>query len=200
MKIVILPGTAEPALEPGSATAAPADGHGFALGGDDGRWLLVDVSSEVAGQLLGGELNLSPWAGAAAVLPLLLTDARRGHLEGLHALIGGMPVDLYATPSVFEDFTAQLQRRPPALPGCPVHWQLLPVAAISLVDEEDKLRWPLPTVATAPCAMTDQRQCRRRNDVNPMPRLSAWLRLVCWVVVLVLKVAGCRLRIRFCAD
>lgn len=135
MKIVILPGPAEPALEPGSATAAPGDGHGFALGSDDGRWLLVDVSSEVAGQLLGGELTLSPWAGAAAVLPLLLTDARRGHLEGLHALIGGMPVDLYATPSVFEDFTAQLRRRPPALPGCPVHWQLLPVAGDRVVAD-----------------------------------------------------------------
>lgn len=133
MKIVILPGAGEPAADPETMLRTAGEAHGFALGNEAGRWLLVDVSAEVAGQLLGGELQLSPGAATSRALPLLLTDARPRHLEGLQTLLCGSPVELYATPAVFEDFTAELPHRPAPPIGCAVHWHLLPVAGDRVV-------------------------------------------------------------------
>lgn len=128
MKLVVLPGGDEATAGAAGVAQDPADAHGFAIGGDDGRWLLVDVSAEGAGQLLRHRLGLAAELLAARAMRLLLTDARPRHIAGLQALLAAGPVELFATPAVFEVFTEQLPQQCAASLGSEVHWHLLPLA------------------------------------------------------------------------
>lgn len=107
----------------------------------DGRWLLVNISAAVAHSLCAptaaspAQPDRRKTDGAAAALPpgwadaasrsVVLTDARIEWVEGLLALRDGPPIDLYATPWVFEALA-------PAMPvlqaSCGLRWHLIAVA------------------------------------------------------------------------
>jgi len=100
-----------------------------AIGTAEGRWLLVNVSASVAGQL-GGAPPTPALRGLrdADVRALVLTDAQVEHAGGLLGLRGGAPIDLYATPAVFEELTNELPVLPLLEHYCGVHWRVVPVA------------------------------------------------------------------------
>lgn len=100
-----------------------------ALGTGDGRWVLVNVSASVAEQLATGRPALPhPGLRDADVRAVLLTDAQIEHVGGLLGLRAGAPIDLYATPAVFEDLTTTLPVLPVLQHYCGVHWRVVPVA------------------------------------------------------------------------
>ncbi len=92
-------------------------------------WLLLNLSGSVACRLEGDPalagVAAEPSASQQAVL---LTDAQLDQVAGLISLKGGAPIDLYATPSVFEDLTITMPVLPELQRHCGVHWHLVPVA------------------------------------------------------------------------
>lgn len=92
-------------------------------------WLLLNLSGPVASRLVDDPLLAGlvaePGAGAQ---PVLLTDARLDQVAGLISLRDGAAIDLYATPSVFEDLTSTLPVLPELQRHCEVHWHIVPVA------------------------------------------------------------------------
>ncbi|MBL8340627.1 MAG: hypothetical protein JNL30_04090 [Rubrivivax sp.] len=105
-----------------------ADG-GVPAFGSGGHWALVNISAAVARQL--GEDRL-PLAAAGLATPevrtVVLTDAQLEHVSGLLSLRGGAPIDLYATPAVFEELSSNLPVLPALQHYCGVHWRVIPVA------------------------------------------------------------------------
>jgi pyrroloquinoline quinone biosynthesis protein B len=69
-----------------------------------------------------------PGLAEAGVRTVVLTDAQVDHVSGLLSLRDGAPIDLYATPAVFE----MLSQNVPVLQilqhYCGVHWHVIPVA------------------------------------------------------------------------
>ena len=82
--------------------------------GDDHAWCRVDAGR---GMTNGDE-------GAAVVL----TGMQRDQVSGLLDLRDGAPIDLYATPAVFEHLTLTLPLLPVLQQFCGVQWHLIPVA------------------------------------------------------------------------
>jgi pyrroloquinoline quinone biosynthesis protein B len=104
--------------------ALSADG-----GSDAARpWLLLNLSGVVASRLENDPSFAGVAAGADAQQPVLLTDAHIDQVAGLISLRGGAPIDLYATPSVFEDLTTTLPVLPELERHCGVHWHMVAVA------------------------------------------------------------------------
>ena len=136
MKILILRGGGEPRRRhPGPTAAAGSDAvftreRGvMAIGNGSGRWVLVNMSPAVAHQLDNDRrLDQHPGLPGADVRAVVLTDAQVDHVGGLLSLRDGAPIDLYATPSVFEDLTATLPVLPVLQHYCDVHWHVVPVA------------------------------------------------------------------------
>lgn len=92
-------------------------------------WLLMNLSGPVASRLqsdpaLAGVLCRCGGPGQT----VLLTDAQIDQVAGLISLRGGAPIELYATPSVFEDFTFTMPVLPELERHCNVHWHIVPVA------------------------------------------------------------------------
>lgn len=103
--------------------------HGItALGTADGRWLLINVSAAVAQQLADGGAPHLPGLHDAQVRAVVLTGAQIEQAGGLLGLRGGAPIDLYATPAVFEELTSALPVLPVLQHYCGVHWRVVPVA------------------------------------------------------------------------
>ena len=101
----------------------------MALGNGSGQWLLVNMSPAVAHQLdRDPRLDGHPGLADAEVRAVVLTDAQIDHVGGLLSLRDGPPIDLYATPAVFEQLTTALPVLPVLQHYCGVHWQVLPVA------------------------------------------------------------------------
>lgn len=131
MKIVILRGGQ--ALRrrrdaTGPATSTRERGV-MALGNGSGRWVLVNMSPGVAHQL-DSDLRLDSHPGLPEpdVRAVVLTDAQVDHVGGLLGLRDGAPIDLYATPAVFEQLTTALPVLPVLQHYCGVHWHVVPVA------------------------------------------------------------------------
>lgn len=59
---------------------------------------------------------------------VVLTAARIDQVAGLIGLRHGQPIDLYTTPSIFEDLTTTVPVLPEVQRQCDVHWRLIPVA------------------------------------------------------------------------
>lgn len=126
MRIVILRGS-DPVSSSGQPDAAT---RGItALGTDDGRWVLINVSAAVAQQLACGQ-HADTWPARfdCDVRAVVLTDAQLEHVGGLLGLRNGGAIDLYATPAVFEDLTTTLPVLPVLQHYCGVHWHVVPVA------------------------------------------------------------------------
>lgn len=133
MKILILRGgAARRRRSPGVAhelAASTRERGVMAIGNGSGRWVLVNMSPAVAHQLDSDQrLDTHPGLPGADVRAVVLTDAQVDHVGGLLSLRDGAPIDLYATPSVFEDLTATLPVLPVLQHYCDVHWHVVPVA------------------------------------------------------------------------
>ena len=101
----------------------------MAIGNGSGRWVLVNMSSAVAHQLdSDAALDSHPGLPGADVRGVVLTDAQVDHVGGLLSLRDGAPIDLYATPAVFEQLTTVLPVLPVLQHYCGVHWHVVPVA------------------------------------------------------------------------
>lgn len=92
-------------------------------------WLLMNLSGPVASRLesdpaLAGVMR-RPGPDSQ---PILLTDARLDQVAGLISLRDGAPIELYATPSVFEDLSSTMPVLPELERHCGVHWHIVPVA------------------------------------------------------------------------
>ncbi len=85
-------------------------------GNDESTWCRVDAGRGVA--------NGDDEDGAAVVL----TGMQREQVSGLLDLRDGAPIDLYATPAVFEHLTLTLPLLPVLQQFCGVQWHLIPVA------------------------------------------------------------------------
>jgi pyrroloquinoline quinone biosynthesis protein B len=99
----------------------------------DGRdWVLFNASPDIA-QQIRERPALQPRHGVrdTPIAAVVLTDAQIDHVNGLLNLREGAPIDLYATPGVFEQLTAGLPILPVLEHYCGVHWHLLPVAGES---------------------------------------------------------------------
>jgi pyrroloquinoline quinone biosynthesis protein B len=126
MKILVL-GSAGRAVcrqcEPGARPPAPRSAGAIAVAGAEGRWLLLNSAS---GTLRHPQIEAA--VAARAIAGVVLLDAQLDHAASLLALVREQPLNLYATPGVFEALTSRLL--PPALleGGCAVRWHLLPVA------------------------------------------------------------------------
>ncbi len=98
-------------------------------GGELPPWLLLNLSGQVAYRLEGDPALAGVAAEASAPQQsVLLTDAQLDQVAGLISLRRGAPIDLYATPSVFEDLTITMPVLPELQRHCGVHWHLVPVA------------------------------------------------------------------------
>jgi pyrroloquinoline quinone biosynthesis protein B len=99
------------------------------------------VHSARSGQARGApSLMLSPgddtWCrvdaghvdGDGADTCVVLTGMQRDQIDGLLDLRNGAPIDLYATPAVFEHLTLALPLLPVLQQFCGVQWHLIPVA------------------------------------------------------------------------
>jgi pyrroloquinoline quinone biosynthesis protein B len=131
MKIVILRGgKALRRRHGGSGTSGSTRERGvMALGNGSGHWVLVNMSPGVAHQL-DSDLRLDTHLGLPEpeVRAVVLTDAQVDHVGGLLSLRDGAPIDLYATPAVFEQLTTALPVLPVLQHYCGVHWRVVPVA------------------------------------------------------------------------
>ena len=140
MKIVILQGGAKrrrrraPVASATAAAGARPERGVLALGNGEGQWVLINVSPAVAHQLdSDGRLDRHLGLPDAEVRAVVLTEPQIDSVGGLLSLRGGAPIDLYATPAVFEQLTTALPVLPVLQHYCGVHWHVVPVAGDRLV-------------------------------------------------------------------
>ena len=101
----------------------------IALGNGSGQWVLINMSPAVAHQLdTDPGLLQHPGLQGGEVRAVVLTDAQVDHVGGLLSLRDGPVIDLYATPTVFEQLTTALPVLPVLQHYCGVHWRVVPVA------------------------------------------------------------------------
>ncbi len=168
MKLVVLKGGSEAvplqAASPATGVSTRAPGA-LAISGDQQRWVLVNMSPAVAGQLCGDARLLRHRGLAdAPVRAVVLTDSQVDHVTGLLSLRDGAPIHLYATPAVFEELTHTLPVLPLLQHYCSVHWHVIPVAgesreAVFRVEGQPTLEFtavatdgPLPLHSARPAA------------------------------------------------
>lgn len=111
------------ACSPGARAAASRAAGAVAVAGAEGRWLLLNCATDT---LRHPQIESAMAAGAIA--GVVLFDAQIDHAASLMALAREQPLNLYATPGVFEALTQRLLPPGPIDGGCAVRWHLLPVA------------------------------------------------------------------------
>ena len=100
-----------------------------AISADGRRWVLLNAAPDIA-QQIRQQPALQPRLAPrdTPIAAVVLTDAQLDHVSGLLNLREGPPLELYATPGVFEHLTAGLPILPVLQHYCGVHWHLVPVA------------------------------------------------------------------------
>jgi pyrroloquinoline quinone biosynthesis protein B len=168
MKIMVLQGGAPPRRRR-STVAGTADRGVTAIGSND-AWVLVNMSPAVAHQL-DTDTRLPAGLVDAELRTVLLTDAQVDHAGGLLSLRGGAPIDLYATPAVFEDLTTALPILPVLVHYCGVYWHPIPVAGDTQVASFRIQTMPdleftaLDTPASPPAHASSENQVRVGNAI-----------------------------------
>ena len=143
MRVLILRGGGAP-VQQGPGDAGHNVGHNInpkssrhstrsrgviALGNGSGQWVLINMSPAVAHQLdTDPGLQQHPGLQGGDVRAVVLTDAQVDHVGGLLSLRDCPVIDLYATPTVFEQLTTALPVLPVLQHYCGVHWRVVPVA------------------------------------------------------------------------
>jgi len=114
---------------PVAPPAPPGRTHGcIAVSADGEQWVLLNASPDL-GRHLQEQRALRPSAHQPApIKAVVLLDADIDHVVGLLGLRLGPRIDLYATPSVFEELTTTLPLVNVLQSYCGVRWHMLPVA------------------------------------------------------------------------
>lgn len=110
------------------------------LSPDARRWCRLD----------GGRLRHAP---RERVTTVLLTGSERERVDGLLDLRDGRPLELYATPAVFEQLTQAWPVLPVLERFCTVQWHLIPIAGERRHASFAVAGWPdlsFTALATAP--------------------------------------------------
>lgn len=135
VRVLILRGGGAPAQQQPGDASQPSKRHStrsrgvIALGNGSGQWVLINMSPAVAHQLdTDPGLQQHPGLQGGEVRAVVLTDAQVDHVGGLLSLRDGPVIDLYATPTVFEQLTTALPVLPVLQHYCGVHWRVVPVA------------------------------------------------------------------------
>lgn len=86
---------------------------------------------------------------------VLITAARIDQVAGLIGLRHGLPIELYTTPSIFEDLTTTVPVLPEVQQHCDVHWRLIPVAgdqarAVFQIEQQPGLQFTVVASRPAP--------------------------------------------------
>lgn len=123
-------GCTQCACTPWDGQAATRRTQGSIAVSDDGdRWVLLNVSADVRWQLqCNPQLHRHLRPGTSPIAAVVLTDARLEHVSGLLSLRDGPPLDLMATPAVFEELTSGLPLLNRLDQHCGIRWHLVPVA------------------------------------------------------------------------
>lgn len=113
-----------------SRDLAPTGRQGAVALADDGEhWALLNVAPNIADQLAADPaLARHVGLGESAVRNIVLTDAQVDHVSGLLSLRDGPPINLYATPAVFEVLSQNMPVLRVLQHYCGVHWHVIPVA------------------------------------------------------------------------
>ncbi len=112
-------------------TAGAADGRALpsrlagaiAVAGEEQRWLLVNAAAEIA-----HHSHIEHAARHGHIAGIVLLDAQLEHAASLAELSRLGPLNLYATPAVFEELTSRLPMLGLPEGGSAMRWHLLPVA------------------------------------------------------------------------
>jgi len=130
MKILVLgsrSGSAAPSF--GAASAPQRTQSSVALSADGVNWLLLNASPDIGEQIRANPvLHARPGAAETPVKAVVLMDAQIEHVAGLLSLREGPPLDLHATPCVFEDLSSGLPLLQTLQHYCGVRWHMVPVA------------------------------------------------------------------------
>lgn len=110
----------------GATDARPASSRlpgAIAVSGAEQRWLLINAAPEIA-----RHAQIEAAAQHGRIAGVVLLDAQHEHAASLAELCRHGPLNLYATPSVFEELTSRLPMLGLPEGGGAVRWHLLPVA------------------------------------------------------------------------
>lgn len=111
---------------PGGGEATGTSMQAPQLSPDGRSWCLLGA---------GGVTAPSPHA-------VVLTGAHKDHVDGLLDLRGGTPINLYATPAVFEHLTQALPLLPVLQQYCGVHWHLIAIGGDRRQADFTIAEWP----------------------------------------------------------
>jgi pyrroloquinoline quinone biosynthesis protein B len=95
----------------------------IAVAGTEDRWLLLNAAPEIV-----HHARIDAASRGGRIAGVVLLDAKLDHATSLAALCRSGPVNLYATPAVFEELTCRLPMLGLPDGGDTVRWHLLPVA------------------------------------------------------------------------
>lgn len=129
MKILVLGSAGRGACGPCVADAAdarpapPRQPCAIAVAGTEDRWLLLNAAPEIV-----HHARIDAAAKGGQIAGVVLLDAQLEHAVSLAALCRSGPLNLYATPAVFEELTGRLPQLGLPDGGSTVRWHLLPVA------------------------------------------------------------------------
>lgn len=91
-------------------------------------WLLVNASPDLPQQIRATPALQPAHAGDMPIRAVVLLDSRLHHVAGLLSLRESRELEVYATPLVFEDLTAELPLLHVLESYCRVRWRMLPIA------------------------------------------------------------------------
>ncbi len=124
----------------GEVVAAARTQSSIAVSQDGQSWVLLNASPDIAQQIRANP-GLHPASGSqgerrqSPIKAIVLTDAQLQNVAGLLSLRESAGLEVYATPQVFEDLTADLPLLNVLDHYCAVRWHMLPVAgAVSVAD------------------------------------------------------------------
>ena len=119
------------AFRRGELDASPRTQSSIAIS-QDGRasegWLLINASPDLPQQIRSTHALQPTQAGDMPIRAVVLLDSRLHHVAGLLSLRESRELELYATPLVFEDLTADLPLLHVLESYCRVRWRMLPIA------------------------------------------------------------------------
>lgn len=97
--------------------------------GQEGEgWLLINASPDLPQQIRATPALQPGRDGASPIRAVVLLDSRLHHVAGLLSLRESRELEVYATPLVFEDLTAELPLLHVLEHYCRVRWRMLPIA------------------------------------------------------------------------
>ena len=113
----------------GELPATPRTQSSIAVSVDGAKWVLLNASPDLGHQLRSQPL-MQPRHGLreAPIAAVVLMDAQIDHVAGLLSLREGPPIEMFATPCVFDDLVNGLPLLSVLQHYCSVHWHMLPVA------------------------------------------------------------------------